>query len=172
MNTIETPIKGSLERNRYFLALKELKGKIKQANDYNAQINLVNKKLGIDVSTTKELEQYLEKTTGFKNLEMAADSLNVKAIYLEVKKLSSPPIEEQLIIVNKKGIIEQSPEALNILKERYTPTVADQFQETAKRFLDFKEWYDTLSLQEKRAFRQFSGTSIKIKLDSLLYAHR
>lgn len=171
MNTIETPIKGSLERNRYFLALKELKAKIKQANDYNAQINLVNKKLGIDVSTTKELEQYLEKTTGFKNLEMAADSLNVKANYLEVKKLSSPPIEEQLIIVNKKGIIEQSPEALNILKERYTPTVAEQFQETAKRFLDFKEWYDTLSLQEKKAFVQYRGTSLKVKVDSLLWLH-
>jgi len=170
--TKKQPINGSLERRGYLVALRELQAKIKQANDYNAQINLVNKKIGIDVGTIKELEEYLEKTTGFKNLEMAADSLNVKDVYLKVKELNSPPIEEQLIVVNKKGIIEQSPDAVPILQGRFTPEVHEKFQETARKFLEFQKWYETLTLQEKRSLVQFQGTQFKVKLDSLLYVHR
>jgi hypothetical protein len=165
-------IKASLEKERFSVALKELQAKIKKANEYNAQMAVICKKLGIDVSTTKELESYLEESTGIKNIKMASDSLNVKEDYLRILELSAPALEAELITVNAKDVIEQSPECLDILRDRYTPYVAPEFTETAQRFLNFKEWYQTLTWQEQKSFVQFGGTSLQVKLDSLTYVHR
>ena len=165
-------IKASLDRISFHQALKELRAKIRKANDFKAQMSIINKKLGADVSTTKELEAYLEKETGFKNLQMAADSLNVKEHYLKTLELAIPSIEDELITIGKNSLLEESPEALEILRDRFTPNVAPEFTKTAQRFLDFKKWYEKLTHQEQRSFVQFNGTSIKVKLDSLTYVHR
>lgn len=165
------PIKGSLQRERFSKALRELREKISNRNEYTTQLRLINKKLGTKVSTLQELNDYLEKQTGFVNLTMASDSLNIKAEYTRALELSAPEIEAELIVVNKDGSVEESPEAIEIFRERFTPSVHPKFQDTAKKFFEFKEWYDGLSLQEKRAFEQFRRTEIKVKPDSLLYIH-
>lgn len=167
----DAPIKGSLQSERFSKALRELREKISKRNEYNTQLRLINKKLNSEVSTLQDLNDYLEKQTGFANLELAADSLNVKPEYLKAFELSAPEIEAELIVVNKDGSVEEAPEAIDILKDRFTPEVHPKFQETARKLYEFKAWYDELSRQEKLALEQFRRTEIKIKPDGLLYVH-
>ncbi|WP_282118060.1 hypothetical protein [Maribacter aquivivus] len=168
MGEIKTPIKASIDSLSFIKELKKLQSDVKSLNEFNSKIRLINKKLGSELQSLKQLDAYLENETGFKNTTMAADSLNLKDDYMALKTAIRPAIESLLIDVLDNGIVVIKEEAKDIIKERNTPTVAPEFTETARRMLDFKKWYDGLGYQERHAFSHFQGIEMRVNLNALI----
>lgn len=126
--------------NRELKELKQLKILVVEKIDLLKQL---------DVKNLTELEEYLLKSTGFKNVQMSATAMGIEKEYnriLEIDKLTENKITAKDITAEK----EFKKTFLNKLKDKHNTFYSDIELNTLTRLNEVIDAYNNLNLEEKK----------------------
>lgn len=161
-------IKAGNESEGYSIARKKLIEDVKSVNAFRVSLKAINAKLGKKLTSLDEVEQYLTARAGFPNLDIASEVLMVKGEYQNLKQQNRPEVDMTLL-EEVKGVLDISTEAMGKLRDSFNQYVCPELEKDALVLLEFKANYEQMSPQLQRAFVQFRGTNIKVKLENLTY---
>ncbi|MFX0557139.1 hypothetical protein ACOCEA_10080 [Maribacter sp. CXY002] len=134
---------------------KELEFKIDQLTEHLSIIAQINSHLNESFQSRAEVEAYIEKL-GYRNLAFGADSQGFRTLYLSLVNSTRPEISEELAEVKNLKVV-QKPEAMDILRQKATEYVAEEYQDAVYMVQEFIEKFNMLSRQERRALTIQNG---------------